>query len=80
MSRGLLRSFDYWWNGCRIQAHLNKEEKHDADYWLAPSASKYDVSLTIKDHLLIPMAGVDESNGNGTYILWPRAPPPAGGQ
>jgi len=46
----------------------------EADYWLPPSASKYHVSLTIKDHLLIPMAGVDESNGNGYYVLWPRDP------
>ena len=44
----------------------------EADYWLPPSASKYRVSLTIVDHLLIPMAGVDESNGNGYYILWPH--------
>jgi putative folate metabolism gamma-glutamate ligase len=46
----------------------------EADCWLAPSASKYHVSLTIKDHTLIPMAGVDESNGNGYYVLWPRDP------
>jgi putative folate metabolism gamma-glutamate ligase len=44
----------------------------EADRWLPPTASKYHVSLTIKDHLLIPMAGVDESNANGYYILWPR--------
>ena len=46
----------------------------EAGYWLPPSASKYHVSLTIKDHLLIPMAGVDESNAAGHYILWPRDP------
>lgn len=28
--------------------------------------------LTIKDHTLIPTAGIDESNGNGYYILWPK--------
>ena len=44
----------------------------EADYWLPPSASQYHVSLTIVDHLLIPMAGVDESNGNGYYVLWPH--------
>jgi len=48
--------------------------EREADYWLPPSASKYRVSLTIVDHLLIPMAGVDESNGNGYYVLWPRDP------
>lgn len=28
--------------------------------------------LTIKDHTLIANAGIDESNANGYYILWPR--------
>lgn len=28
--------------------------------------------LTIKDATLIPSAGIDESNGKGYYILWPR--------
>lgn len=44
----------------------------EADYYLPPAASKYNISLTIKDGLLIPTAGIDESNGNGYYILWPR--------
>ena len=28
--------------------------------------------LTLKEHTLIPSAGIDESNGNGYYILWPK--------
>ena len=28
--------------------------------------------ITIKDHTLIPAAGIDESNANGHYILWPK--------
>lgn len=28
--------------------------------------------LTIKGSTLIPSAGIDESNGNGYYILWPK--------
>lgn len=31
-----------------------------------------EIHLTIKEHTLIPSAGIDESNGNGYYILWPR--------
>lgn len=31
-----------------------------------------EIPLTIKEHTLIPAAGIDESNGNGYYILWPR--------
>ena len=28
--------------------------------------------LTLKDNTLIPSSGIDESNANGYYILWPR--------
>jgi len=30
--------------------------------------------LTIKKHTLAVSAGIDESNANGYYILWPKAP------
>lgn len=30
------------------------------------------VILTIKDDILISNAGIDESNGNGYFILWPK--------
>jgi F420-0:gamma-glutamyl ligase len=30
------------------------------------------IYLTIKDNTLIPSSGIDESNGNGYYILWPK--------
>lgn len=30
------------------------------------------VILTTKDDILIPNAGIDESNGNGYFILWPK--------
>jgi coenzyme F420-0:L-glutamate ligase len=30
--------------------------------------------LTIKNNTLIPSAGIDESNANGYYILWPKNP------
>ena len=32
------------------------------------------VILTIKKHTLIPSSGIDESNANGYYILWPKNP------
>lgn len=32
------------------------------------------VMHTIKHNLFIPSAGIDESNGNDYYILWPRDP------
>ncbi len=32
------------------------------------------VILTIKNNILIPSAGIDESNADGYYILWPEHP------
>ncbi len=32
------------------------------------------VMLTIKNNILIPTSGIDESNANGYYILWPKNP------
>lgn len=28
--------------------------------------------LTIKNHIVVPFAGIDESNGNGYFVLWPQ--------
>jgi len=35
---------------------------------------KYHISLTVKNNLLIASSGIDESNGNGYYVLWPKDP------
>ncbi|MFA7253030.1 MAG: coenzyme F420-0:L-glutamate ligase [Patescibacteria group bacterium] len=45
----------------------------EADFMIK-SKNKYDIPLTIKNDILIPLAGIDESNGDGKYILWPRDP------
>jgi putative folate metabolism gamma-glutamate ligase len=34
-------------------------------------------TLTIKRNIVIPSAGIDESNANDYYILWPKDPPKA---
>jgi len=46
----------------------------EADYFLPRGASRYDVSLTITRDIIIANAGIDESNGNGYFVLWPREP------
>jgi putative folate metabolism gamma-glutamate ligase len=53
---------------------IDKEELvvRESDLYLPASASKYRHHFTITNNTLIPMAGVDESNGNGHYILWPK--------
>lgn len=56
--------------GEKVKDDLIKEE---AEYYLPPD-EKYHFSLSIKNNILIPSAGIDESNGNGYYILWPRKP------
>lgn len=45
----------------------------EADYYLEEQ-SDLDICLTIKNNLLIPTAGIDESNANDSYILYPQAP------
>ena len=48
--------------------------EQEADYYLPSKESKYNITFTIKQNLLIATAGIDESNGNGYYILWPSDP------
>lgn len=53
----------------------NKEAliERESDLFLnrIPSV-KYPVYLTVKNSTIIANAGIDESNGNGFHILWPR--------
>ena len=52
----------------------NKEQLmiQESDLYLPESLSKYKFHFTITNNRLIPMAGIDESNGNGMYVLWPK--------
>jgi len=46
---------------------------NEADGYLENvTPNPYDIYLTITNHILIPSAGIDESNGNGFYILYPQ--------
>lgn len=46
----------------------------EADFYLPRSFSKYNYSLTIRKQILSPAAGIDDSNGNGYFILLPQNP------
>lgn len=49
--------------------------RQSADAYLdhkAEAAQPHAIQLTIKNNILIPSAGIDESNGNGVYILYPK--------
>jgi putative folate metabolism gamma-glutamate ligase len=46
--------------------------KKEADAYLAEDIAMYDTHLTIKQHRIIPSAGIDESNVADAYILHPE--------
>ena len=49
--------------------------KREADFLIPnPQSNNQRIILTYKNHILIPSAGIDESNGNGCYILYPKDP------
>lgn len=67
-----------WEGGCiKISEITDKDGliKKEADFFIDRNdvPGKY-VILTIKNNILIPSAGIDESNANGYYILWPKNP------
>lgn len=46
--------------------------QNQADYYLSPHSSKYQLMLAIKNNTLTVNAGIDESNAAGGYVLWPE--------
>lgn len=52
----------------------SKEEliKQEADAIIQTKENPYDIYLTLKNNILIPSAGIDESNGDDVYILYPK--------
>lgn len=55
------------------------EEKHalvrkEAEFYTDPHSSKYNLMLTIKRNWMFVNAGIDESNADGKYLLWPEDP------
>lgn len=55
---------------------MDKQEliEQEAQRYIPTDKSKYQISLTITRNMLVPTAGIDESNGNGYYVLWPKDP------
>ena len=47
---------------------------NESQWYLPRSENKYNVSMTITRNTLVASAGIDESNGDGYYILWPEDP------
>ena len=47
--------------------------KQEADLYLDPQGSQYQLMLTVTNHTLAVNAGLDESNADEHYVLWPQA-------
>jgi len=67
-----------WKGKCIKICDIEKDKliKKEADLYIDRKkiSSDYDVMLTIKNNILIPTSGIDESNADGYYILWPGKP------
>ena len=48
--------------------------EEESEVYLPKETNKYGFTLSIKNSTLIASAGIDESNGNGYFILWPKDP------
>jgi dihydrofolate synthase / folylpolyglutamate synthase len=47
--------------------------RRESDLYYIPNQNgEHEYNFTIKQNTLIPAAGIDVSNGNGDYILWPK--------
>lgn len=46
--------------------------EQEADMYLPPDENKYHFFLTVTRGFLVPTAGIDESNAQGAYVLWPQ--------
>ncbi len=53
-------------------ADKDKLIKENAQLYLDRDKSRYNVMMTIRDNMLAASSGIDESNGFGHYILWPK--------
>lgn len=54
-------------------ADVQELARQEAQYYLAPEPG-IDYALTINRNILISKAGIDVSNTDGHYVLWPKDP------
>jgi len=53
---------------------MSKDElvKSEAEKYLPKETNTFNITVTIKNNILAVNAGIDESNTNGKYVLWPE--------
>ncbi|MBQ9017741.1 coenzyme F420-0:L-glutamate ligase [Candidatus Saccharibacteria bacterium] len=54
------------------EALIEKEADRYLPY--VNATGDFHVNLTVTQNILIPAAGIDESNADGYYVMWPRDP------
>lgn len=60
---------------CIPKDQVKSKEKfvlNEAELYVPRKTPNGNFFLTIKEHTLIPSSGIDESNGKGHYVLWPK--------
>jgi dihydrofolate synthase / folylpolyglutamate synthase len=55
-------------------ADKNSLIREEADYFVPGVHGRHGIIFTIRRSMLIPNSGIDESNSEHGYILWPRDP------
>jgi F420-0:gamma-glutamyl ligase len=55
---------------------IDKDEliAQESQRYLPRTNSRYNVGFAITHNIMTSMAGIDESNGDGNYVLWPKDP------
>lgn len=48
--------------------------KKEAEYYLPREFNQYGFMITVNHNIMVASGGIDESNGNGSYVLWPKDP------
>jgi dihydrofolate synthase / folylpolyglutamate synthase len=56
--------------GTDLTALVRKE----AEWYMPYAEAQYGYTFTIAHNMLTPNSGIDESNANGVYVLWPADP------
>lgn len=54
------------------KAQRDRLAKQEAEWYIDRKHVPHGFMLTIKDYTLIASAGIDKSNGNGFFVLWPE--------
>jgi putative folate metabolism gamma-glutamate ligase len=64
--------------GRLIQAEYPEQKfklaEKEAEYYLPPEENQYGIMLSINHNLFVASAGVDASNSDGYFSLWPKDP------